>query len=154
VAAVLRHVAQGLRPMLAEDLSEIMAIERRAYQYPWSEQIFRDCLKSGYSAWVYLRDGRIVAHGVMMEAAGECHILNLCVDPDHQRQGIGRRMLRHLLAVARRRGADTAFLEVRVSNQAAIRLYESEGFCETGRRRDYYPAGQGREDAVLFARAL
>ncbi len=140
--------------MLAEDLPEVMDIERRAYAYPWSEQIFRDCLKSGYSAWVYLQGGRIVAHGVMMEVAGECHILNLCVDPRHQRRGIGRRLLRHLLGVARRRGADTAFLEVRVSNRAAIALYESEGFCETGRRKDYYPADQGREDAVLFARAL
>ncbi len=140
--------------MLAEDLPRVMEIETRAYEYSWSEQIFRDCLQSGYSCWVYLQEGEIVAHGVMMEVAGECHILNLCVDPDWQRRGIGRRMLRHLLGVARRRGADTAFLEVRVSNEAAIRLYESEGFCETGRRRDYYPAAGGREDAVLFAKAL
>ncbi len=154
MVAVLRRPVQGLRPMLAEDLAQIMAIETRAYTYPWSEQIFRDCLKSGYSAWVYVQDGRIVGHGVMMEAAGECHILNLCVDPDWQRRGIGRRLLRHLLGIARRRGADTAYLEVRVSNVPAIRLYESEGFCETGRREDYYPADDGREDAVLFARAL
>lgn len=154
MAAVLRRIAQGLRPMLAEDLPEVIEVERCAHTHPWSEQIFLDCLKSGYSAWVYLDGGCIVAHGVMMEVAGECHILNLSVHPDHQRRGIGRRMLRHLLGIARRRGADTAFLEVRPSNTPAIRLYESEGFCQTGRRPDYYPAQGGREDALLFARAL
>jgi ribosomal-protein-alanine N-acetyltransferase len=91
-------------------------------------------------------------------AAGECHVLNLCLHPVHQGRGIGRRLLRRLLALARRREADTAFLEVRASNCGAIALYHSEGFDEIGRRRGYYPASRHnahrREDAVVMARAL
>jgi ribosomal-protein-alanine N-acetyltransferase len=94
----------------------------------------------------------------MSVAAGECHVLNVCVHPDHHGRGIGRRLLRRLLALARRSEADTAFLEVRASNCVAIGLYRSVGFDEIGRRRDYYPAldpsSGGREDAVMMARAL
>jgi ribosomal-protein-alanine N-acetyltransferase len=68
--------------------------------------------------------------------------------------GLGRRLLRRLLALAHAKGADTAFLEVRKSNTLARALYASEGFCEIGDRRGYYPARNGREDAVVLARAL
>jgi ribosomal-protein-alanine N-acetyltransferase len=103
------------------------------------------------------RDG-IIGHGVMSVAAGDCHILNVCVHPSFQRRGIGRRMLRRLLALARRQDADSAFLEVRESNAGAITLYRSEGFDEIGMRRAYYPPAipgcDVREDAVVMARAL
>jgi ribosomal-protein-alanine N-acetyltransferase len=103
---------------------------------------------------VALLDRRIVGHGIMSVAAGECHILNLCVHPDFQGRRLGRRMLRRLLDLARRHNADTAFLEVRGSNRPAITLYASEGFGEVGIRRGYYPRAEGREDAVIMARWL
>ena len=78
----------------------------------------------------------------------------VAVHPDWQGRHLGRRLLRRLLAIARQRGADTAFLEVRRSNRTAIHLYQTEGFCETGLRRGYYPAAQGREDAILMAKPL
>jgi ribosomal-protein-alanine N-acetyltransferase len=94
----------------------------------------------------------------MSVAAGECHLLNLCVHPLFQRLGIARRMLRRLLALARREDADTAFLEVRVSNRGAIALYRTEGFDEIGLRKGYYPCADAdpsrREDALMMARAL
>ncbi len=136
------------------DLPVIVDIERRSYQFPWTEGIFIDCLRHGYSAWVFEMDRRIVGYGVMSLAVQECHILNLCVDPDCRGQGKGRQLLEQLLMTARARNADTAFLEVRVTNIQALSLYFSEGFNEIGIRRNYYPALVGREDAVILAKTL
>jgi [ribosomal protein S18]-alanine N-acetyltransferase len=142
------------RPMVEDDLPGIMQIEQAAYQFPWTEAIFKDCLRVGYCCWIVECDEQIIAHGVMSVAAGESHILNLCVDPDSQNMGLGKDMLSHLLEVARHHGADMAFLEVRPSNEAAIHLYTSAGFDEVGARNNYYPAESGREDALIMARNL
>ena len=99
-------------------------------------------------------EDKLIAYAVMSIAVQECHILNICVDPDLQGHGIGRRFLQELLIIAKARKADTVFLEVRPSNVAALSLYFSEGFNEIGTRRDYYPASVGREDAVILAKSL
>lgn len=140
--------------MRENDLPAVMGVERAAYPHPWTEGIFRDCLRVGYACWVMERGDELIGHGVVSVAAGECHILNLCVHPDWQRRQLGRKMLRRLLAHARRSGADTAFLEVRASNRAALALYAAEGFCEIGVRRGYYPATRGREDAIVMGKPL
>lgn len=140
--------------MRDDDLPAVCALECAAHAFPWSDGIFRDCLRVNYCCWVGEREGQIVAIGIMSVAVGECHIFNLSVHPDQQRQGLGRHMLRHLLALALARRAETAFLEVRVSNTAARALYAAEGFCEIGVRRNYYPAHKGREDATLLAREI
>jgi ribosomal-protein-alanine N-acetyltransferase len=154
MSAVINEPWIAFRPMRDVDLPAVMEVEGAAYPHPWSEGIFRDCLRVGYCCWVVLADRRVVGHGVMSVAVGECHILNLCVHPDWQGRRLGRTLLRRLLAIARRHNADTAFLEVRGSNQAALRLYRSEGFGEIGVRRGYYPHPRGREDAVIMARDL
>lgn len=144
----------SLRPMRAQDLEAVLGCERAAYEFPWSADIFSDCLRVGYNCWVVQIGRLVVGHGIMSIGAGECHVLNLCVHPRWQGMGLGRRLLRRLLALARDKRSDTAFLEVRVSNRLARALYASEGFCEIGERRGYYPARNGREDAVVLARAL
>ncbi|MGD1984441.1 MAG: ribosomal protein S18-alanine N-acetyltransferase [Chromatiaceae bacterium] len=154
MSAVLEEPFAIIRKMAKSDLDEVIAVERRAYTHPWSEGILRDCLRVGYSCWVCERGDDIVGHAVMSIAVGEAHLLNLCIDPEQQRQGIGRRMLHRLLRVARDRQADTMFLEVRASNYPARQLYEAEGFAEIGDRRGYYPAHGGREDALLYAKPL
>lgn len=154
MSAVLRVSNAGLRPMLESDLTAVMEIERRAYDFPWTLGIFRDCLRVGYCCWVYEREAVLEGYGVMSVAAGESHILNLCVRPESQRRGIGRRMLRHLMGLARRHRVDMVLLEVRPSNAGAVHLYESLGFNEVGVRRNYYPADNGREDALILACAL
>ena len=138
--------------MRAEDLSTVIQVETAAYAYPWSEGILRDCLRVGYSCWVCELGNDLVGHAVMSIAVGEAHLLNICVEPGWQGRGMGRRLLRRMLRIARERDADTMFLEVRVSNDAAQGLYEAEGFAEVGRRRDYYPARYGREDAIVYAK--
>ena len=143
-----------LRPLVVDDLEAVMEIERRAYNFPWTAGIFRDCLRVGYCCWCYERNDHIQGYGVMSVAAGESHILNLTVRPESQRQGIGAKLMRHFLQLARRHNADMVMLEVRPSNTPAVRLYEKMGFNEIGRRRNYYPAGEGREDALLLALSL
>jgi ribosomal-protein-alanine N-acetyltransferase len=154
MSAILKEPALDFRPMQREDLSEIIGIERQSYPHPWTQTIFGDCLHAGYSGWVCGRNGMIEAYGIISVAVGEAHLLNLCVREESRQQGIGRNMLRHLVAIARRHNTEVIFLEVRPSNAAARALYEDEGFNELGNRRDYYPAGAGREDALILARTL
>ena len=154
MSAILARQGAGIRPLTGADLDAVMEIEVRAYDFPWTEGIFRDCLRVGYCCWCYENDEMIQAYGVMSAAAGESHILNLTVRPESQRQGIGSRLLKHFQQLARRHGADTLMLEVRPSNRNAISLYEKLGFNEIGVRRNYYPAAEGREDALLLALSL
>ncbi len=142
------------RRMAYADLEQVMAIEEKAYPYPWTAPVFTDCIRVGYECHVWDDHGNIEAYGIMSVAAGECHILNICVGPERQACGLGRRVLEHFLATARRRGAKTAFLEVRPSNTPALQLYCAAGFCEVGLRKDYYPDATGREDALILAREL
>lgn len=154
MSAVVAGHGTRLRPLGVDDLDAVMAIEDRAYGFPWTLGIFRDCLRVGYCCWCYENNGEILGYGVMSVAAGESHILNLTVNPDVQRQGVGTRLLKHFLQLACRHNADTVMLEVRPSNTPAIRLYEKLGFNEIGLRRNYYPAEDGREDALLLALSL
>jgi ribosomal-protein-alanine N-acetyltransferase len=144
----------GIRPMRASDVAEVVAIERSAYQFPWSEGIFRDCLRVGYICRVVMVSRQIAAYGVMSVGAGEAHILNLCVSTAFRCRGIGRRLLGYLVERASAAGMGEAFLEVRPSNTAAIRLYLAMGFEQVGTRRGYYQAIGGREDAAVLKIAL
>lgn len=143
-----------LRPMRAPDLDAVLDIELRAYPFPWTRGIFEDCLRAQHPAWVLVEDDTILGYAVLSVAAGEAHVLNLCVDPRLQGLGHGRRLLRAVLHVARGRGAQRLFLEVRPSNRGALALYDAEGFNEIGRRPRYYPAHGGREDAIVMAMEL
>ena len=149
LAPALRFVA-----MTRRDVPLVGAIERRNYEFPWSEGIFRDCLKAGYTCDLARLDGDTIGYGILQVAAGEAHVLNLCVDAAGRGRGVARRLLDHLLATSVRLGADTVFLEVRPSNPRAQGLYLSAGFNEVGRRKDYYDARGGREDAIVMAKSL
>lgn len=140
------------RPMQEADLEQILAIERQAYQFPWSEGVFRDCLRMRYTCRVAVSgESEIDGYALMSEGAGEAHILNLCVAEDRRGAGLGRYLLGRLMNVARQKRVGAIYLEVRPTNDAAIALYKSAGFTEIGLRRGYYPAAGGREDAILLA---
>lgn len=143
-----------LRAMTRQDVPQVIAIERRSYGYPWTEGIFNDCLRVAYHAAVALHGGVIVGYVIMNEIVGEAHILNLCVDPQWRGRGIGRCLLEHAIETARGLKAISLFLEVRESNQTAIRLYQRCGFSEIGVRRNYYPAPVGYEDAIMLSKQL
>ena len=143
-----------IRPMRGSDVADVVAIERASYQFPWSEGIFRDCLRVGYVCRVVTVARQVMAYGVMSFGAGEAHILNLCVSEMYRCRGVGRRLLGSLIERAAAAGMADAFLEVRPSNTAAIRLYLALGFEQAGMRRGYYQAANGREDAAVLRRAL
>ena len=143
-----------IRPMMEIDLPEVAAIEQASYAFPWSENIFRDCLRVGYTCRALDLAGRVIGYGVMSLGAGEAHILNVCVREEFRTVGFGRRLLEHLLERAAAAGVIEAFLEVRPSNLAAIRLYQRLGFEQIGIRRGYYQAPDGREDAIVLKLAL
>lgn len=141
----------GFRNMRSRDLTQVLAIEHACYRYPWSEGIYRDCLRIRYCCRVFVQASEVCAYGIMSTGVGEAHILNLCVSPRFQCRGMGRAMLDHLLGIACDRMVYTCFLEVRPSNKVAIRLYKRAGFRKAGVRRGYYPAALGREDAVVMS---
>ena len=142
------------RRMQLTDLPDVLRNERRGYTHPWTEGIFRDCLGNGQECWLLMCSDQNVGHGSLSVAAGESHLLNVCVHPDFQGHGFGRILVEHLLERARKGEASTIFLEVRPSNVAACELYDKLGFNEVGIRENYYPSNVGREDALVLAKEL
>ncbi|MFM9969561.1 MAG: ribosomal protein S18-alanine N-acetyltransferase [Burkholderiales bacterium] len=141
-------------PMRESDLAAVIAIEEKIYEFPWTLGNFRDSLRAGYPCWL-CRDGDVLlGYSVLMNAAGEVHLLNLSIAGEHQRRGHGARLLVFLIANARAMKAEKIILEVRPSNPSAQKLYAGFGFKQIGVRRDYYPAAHGREDAWVFALEL
>ncbi|MCP8467879.1 ribosomal protein S18-alanine N-acetyltransferase [Pseudomonas sp. ZM23] len=145
--------AVSFRPMTEADLDAVLKIEYAAFSHPWTRGIFTDGLKS-YDCWVMFEGTQQVGHGVIQLILDEAHLLNITVKPESQGRGLGLRLLEHLMTRARELNAVECFLEVRESNQPAYRLYERYGFNEIGRRRGYYPAVGGREDALVMACTL
>ena len=139
-----------IRPLAERDLDAVVAIEQAIYEFPWSLGNFRDSLAAGYSCWACHGPEGLVGYAVMMIGAGEAHLLNLSIAAACQRRGYGRQLLEHLMAVARSYGARVLLLEVRPSNAAGRALYAAYGFEQVGVRREYYPARDGREDALLL----
>lgn len=144
------------RPMRSSDVTYVAALEAQIHAAPWTAGNFRDALAAGYSAMVGEREGRIVAFGVMMMAPGEAQLLKLSVVPDARREGLGGGLLARFIDAAASHGAAQIFLEVRVSNAAAIALYEREGFVAVARRASYYPPDLSgrREDALVMRRDI
>jgi ribosomal-protein-alanine acetyltransferase len=142
-------------PWSDADIDAVLAIETSVAAFPWTRGHFADSWKAGYSGWV-ARDAerRVLGYYLLMLAVDEIHLLNLGVARAVQGRGLGARLLAHALGNSWRVGGRSMFLEVRPSNAAAIALYERSGFAEVGRRRGYYPAASGREDAIVMRRAL
>jgi ribosomal-protein-alanine N-acetyltransferase len=139
-----------IRQMTLSDLDAVIAIEREVFLFPWTRGNFRDSVNAGYHCLVLDQGGQLFGYGVMTVGADEAHLLTLSIAMESQRKGWGERLLRHFIQIARDLHARSMFLDVRVSNVAAARLYERIGFRKVGRRRDYYPAMGGREDSVIM----
>lgn len=136
------------------DLPAVTALESAAQAFPWQIRHFSDSLAAGDSAWVLRRGSELLGFCIIMVGVDEAHLLNIAVHPDVQGQGLGARLLRHGMVWAAERGLQSMFLEVRPSNERAEALYRHLGFIQVGRRKNYYPAYLGREDALVYCRAL
>jgi ribosomal-protein-alanine N-acetyltransferase len=153
MSAVLKGAPQ-LGPMEDGDLADVMAVEGEIYTHPWTRGNFADSLHAGYQCRTWRLDRELLGYFVLLVAAGEGHLLNLSVAASHQRAGHGSALLKEAMRLARRRGAQHIFLEVRPSNLAAKALYGRFGFQEVAVRPGYYPAHAGREDALVLTLAL
>ncbi len=153
MSAVLKLV-HIIRPMRDADVPAVLLLEKDSYEFPWSAGNFIDSIHAGYSAWVYEVGGEIIGHMVMMTVLEEAHLLNITIAPEWRRQGLGRILLEHAMETARQQRSKVLFLEVRPSNDAAIAMYEKLGFEAFALRKDYYPAAQGREDALVMRAVL
>jgi len=141
-------------PMNLREIEAVAALEACVQQFPWSAGNFADSIKAGHSCWVIRVGGDLVGFHIVMPVLDEAHLLNLAIAPAQQGQGLGARLLRQAMATARENGAASMLLEVRPSNEQAVKLYRHFGFQEIGRRRDYYPSLTGREDALVFRKEL
>lgn len=150
----LAEAPVSIRDMAHGDLAMVSDIERRSYEFPWSHGVFRDCLLAGYRSSVLIRDERVAGYGILSIAAGEAHILNLCVDPEFRSMGYGDRLLNTLLTHARAAGVREVLLEVRPSNKTALALYRKKGFFQVANRPAYYQSHGGREDAAVLSKKL
>lgn len=140
--------------MAHDDIAQVADIERRSYEFPWSHGVFRDCLLAGYHCIVLDREGAVVGYSILSVAAGEAHILNLCVDPKFRQLGYGEQLLDEVLKRAAHAEVREIFLEVRPSNEAALELYRKKGFRLIASRPAYYQASDGREDAAVLSKLI
>ena len=155
MSAVLKSAQARFEPLQAQHLDAVMRVEQQAYAHPWSVTNFKDALQTGYQAQLLMAEGEVLGYFIAMKGVDEVHLLNITVAPDHQRQGWARLMLDALAIWSRGQGANWLWLEVRVGNQRALQVYESQGFRQVGRRKAYYPAGFGkREDALVLGLRL
>jgi ribosomal-protein-alanine N-acetyltransferase len=155
MSAVFQPVEAQFAPLTPQRLSAVMVIEREAYEHPWTRGNFLDSLNSGYQAQILCAGDTVLGYFVAMKGVDEVHLLNLTVAPRQQGEGWGRLLLDALALWARAQGAQWLWLEVRVSNARAQRIYERHGYRRVGERKNYYPATQGkREDAVVMSLKL
>jgi ribosomal-protein-alanine N-acetyltransferase len=150
----IRETPAHIRTMVRDDLALVSDIERRSYEFPWSHGVFRDCLLAGYNCVVIERGEVVVGYGILSIAAGEAHILNLCIDPHFRKLGYADRMLEEILVHTRQAEVSKIFLEVRPSNESAIALYQKNGFRQIAYRPAYYQAREGREDAAVLSKVI
>jgi len=150
----IEEIPVNVRTMTHEDLASVSDIERQSYSFPWSHGVFRDCLLAGYSCIVLDHLSEVVGYGILSIAAGEAHILNLCISPEFRGLGFGERILDDIIDRAHYAEVNAIFLEVRPTNSNALSLYRKKGFHKIAKRPAYYQASGGRENADVLSLVL
>lgn len=142
--------------MTLEDLPGVVEIEDRSFPTPWSETSFRhELLENPYASLFVIRaagSAEVLGFACVWVVDQELKINNIAIHPDRRGRGLGTRMLRFLIGFAAQQGCRELTLEVRPSNEVAIRMYRKAGLAEIGRRKKYY--SDTREDAIVMAREI
>jgi ribosomal-protein-alanine N-acetyltransferase len=143
-----------IRRLALEDVDQIYELEQLAYPFPWSRSLFADCLNAGYALFGLQIGKDLAGYTIFNWAAGEAHLLNLCIHPEWQHRGYGSLLLEYAINHVARHENEAMYLEVRKSNARAAKLYKNRGFRVIGNRPSYYQAGEGREDAIVMRLVL
>jgi len=142
-----------LRPMIIEDLEQVVEIENASMPSPWSKELFEEELKRERARYfVGEMDGQVAGYMGYWEAPAEAHIINLAIAPRFRQKGLGFQMMEYCLRFAYNKGARLATLEVRESNEAALKLYEKMNFRIVAIRKKYY--SDNGENAVVMLKDL
>jgi len=136
--------------MRLQDVDRVLGIEQQVHSHPWTRGNFNDSLDYGYICKVYETEQEMLGYAVLMPALDEVQLLDISIAKVYQCKGLGGKLLNELLALLRTLKFARVILEVRSSNLAAKALYRKTGFNEIGIRRAYYPAHDGREDAIVM----
>ncbi|WP_245849882.1 ribosomal protein S18-alanine N-acetyltransferase [Oceanimonas doudoroffii] len=142
------------RPLSLADLDAMAALEQAAHAHPWSRALLADVFGERYFTGALWHGQQLQGYFIADSVLDESTLMNICVSPAWQGRGLGRRLLEHYFTQCRARALGWLWLEVRASNLAAIHLYASSGYQESGRRRNYYPSDVGHEDAVIMQKRL
>jgi [ribosomal protein S18]-alanine N-acetyltransferase len=142
--------APQLRDMSWDDIDAVLNIEQQVHSHPWTRGMFNDSLAHGYICKIYALENEIVGYAVLMPALDEVHLLDIGIAQAYQRKGLGGNLLNIIKELSIYHKFLRVILEVRRSNLAANALYRKAGFQDIGVRRDYYPAENGREDALVM----
>lgn len=141
-------------PMQSGHLERVWQIEQVAHSHPWSKNNIYDLNSRGAIHHVMLDDDNLVGYFYAQNIVGEISLLNIAVAKEAQNKGLGRHLLNFLTDYSEQLKAESIWLEVRESNSNAIYLYESVGFNEIDRRRNYYPTCKAKEDAIIMTLSL
>ena len=165
MSAVLQPLEARIENLRVDQLDAVCAVEQSAYSHPWTRANFIDSMAAGYHCQLLVgpasgtgggaaRGDTVIGYFIAMKGVDEVHLLNITVAAAFQRQGWALPMLEALAGWSRAQGAQWLWLEVRASNQRALRIYERHGFRRVGMRKGYYPAHGGREDAIVMSLRL
>lgn len=139
-----------IRPMTMDDLDQVMVLENKCFSVPWQAEAFQNEIQKNMLAHytVLEEDGQIIGYGGVWYIMDEGHITNIAIHPDFRKRGLGKRLVGEMMLQAAKKQIRQMTLEVRVSNIAAISLYESMGFESAGVRPNYY--SDNHEDALIM----
>jgi [ribosomal protein S18]-alanine N-acetyltransferase len=146
-----------IKPIAIHDLALMLDIEQRSHSHPWTRGNFEDAFAAGYlviGAWEPGAAGQLLGFAMLMKVLDEAELLDIAVAPEFRRSGVARVLLRDAQDRLRVVGCTGIYLEVRATNASARALYREQGFEEIGLRVGYYPAGRGREDAILMKKVF
>jgi [ribosomal protein S18]-alanine N-acetyltransferase len=148
-----------LRAWTRDDIEQIDTLNQSHLLHDWQLDDISSCFQAGYYGVVISDEfdpfcSQIVAYGVILIQTDECQLLNILVDEKYRRSGLASRLLNNMLMMSRQRGCDAMYLEVRVSNVAAIALYNKVGFIQVRVRKNYYRSDTGHEDALILSLRL
>lgn len=140
-----------ISPLAEQHLQAVWEIEKSVHSHPWAQSMINDIESRGACHHVLLEGESVAGYFYAQNIVGEVTLLNIAIAPDRQGKGLGRKLLDEFINFCQQKNADSIWLEVRQSNTRAVNLYESVGFNEVDRRSGYYPAENGREDAIIMS---
>lgn len=144
----------SIEPLGQQTMQAAHKLHQQATYSPWSFATFEDCTTPPYKGLVCIADGDVAGYALILNVAGEATLMDIAVDVSLRGQKIGRHLMQAVLSACENMAAEELWLEVRAGNSIALSLYQSSGFEVIETRKNYYPADNGREDAIIMRRFI